>query len=184
MERLYLDNYFSIAKAQRDLGYEPLFTTEQATAECLPYYVDLFHQMKNAKEPRSARHGNSGQRADLSRALLTRAARSSRTRSVSTSITDDTTPGRGSIVARAPASSAASRLPAGRPVQLGAGGGNRLDDPLLAGNEVGAHTGKQPRAATPEQPNPVEAEVHRFAAVKPGQRVVHRRQVPLAQHRV
>ncbi|WP_326545613.1 NAD-dependent epimerase/dehydratase family protein [Mycolicibacterium sp. ND9-15] len=52
VERLYLDNYFSIAKAERDLGYRPLFTTEQAMAECLPYYVDLFHQMKNAsKEP-------------------------------------------------------------------------------------------------------------------------------------
>ena len=46
VERLYLDNYFSIAKAQRDLGYRPLFTTEKAMAECLPYYVDLFHQMK------------------------------------------------------------------------------------------------------------------------------------------
>jgi 3beta-hydroxy-delta5-steroid dehydrogenase/steroid delta-isomerase len=46
VERLYLDNYFSIAKAQRDLGYQPLFTTEQAMAESLPYYVDLFHQMK------------------------------------------------------------------------------------------------------------------------------------------
>ena len=52
VERLYLDNYFSIAKAQRDLGYQPLFTTEQAMAECLPYYVDLFHQMKSeAHEP-------------------------------------------------------------------------------------------------------------------------------------
>ena len=47
VERLYLDNYFSIAKAQRDLGYRPLFTTEQAMAECLPYYVDLFHKMKS-----------------------------------------------------------------------------------------------------------------------------------------
>jgi 3beta-hydroxy-Delta5-steroid dehydrogenase / steroid Delta-isomerase len=46
VERLYLDNYFSIGKAQRDLGYQPLFTTERAMAECLPYYVDLFHQMK------------------------------------------------------------------------------------------------------------------------------------------
>jgi 3beta-hydroxy-delta5-steroid dehydrogenase/steroid delta-isomerase len=46
VERLYLDNYFSIAKAQRDLGYQPLFTTERAMAECLAYYVDLFHQMK------------------------------------------------------------------------------------------------------------------------------------------
>src|SRR6185312_6941262 len=42
VERLYLDNYFSIAKAQRDLGYRPLFTTDRAMAECLPYYVDLF----------------------------------------------------------------------------------------------------------------------------------------------
>jgi 3beta-hydroxy-Delta5-steroid dehydrogenase / steroid Delta-isomerase len=46
VERLYLDNHFSIAKAQRDLGYQPLSSTEQAMAECLPYYVDLFHQMK------------------------------------------------------------------------------------------------------------------------------------------
>jgi 3beta-hydroxy-delta5-steroid dehydrogenase/steroid delta-isomerase len=48
VERLYLDNYFSIAKAQRDLGYQPLFTTERAMAECLAYYVDLFHRMKGA----------------------------------------------------------------------------------------------------------------------------------------
>lgn len=47
VERLYLDNYFSIAKARRDLGYQPLFTTEQAMDQCLPYYVDLFHKMKN-----------------------------------------------------------------------------------------------------------------------------------------
>ena len=52
VERLYLDNYFSIAKAQRDLGYQPLFTTEQAMAECLPYYVDLFDQMKAAARTR------------------------------------------------------------------------------------------------------------------------------------
>ncbi|MEN4476847.1 3-beta-hydroxysteroid dehydrogenase [Mycolicibacterium cosmeticum] len=45
VERLYLNNYFSVAKAERDLGYRPLFTTEQAMAECLPYYTDLFHQM-------------------------------------------------------------------------------------------------------------------------------------------
>jgi 3beta-hydroxy-Delta5-steroid dehydrogenase / steroid Delta-isomerase len=47
VERLYLDNYFSIAKAKRDLGYQPLFTTKQAMDECLPYYVDLFHKMKS-----------------------------------------------------------------------------------------------------------------------------------------
>src|SRR6201998_3259575 len=46
VERLYLDNYFLIAKAKHDLGYEPLFNTQQAMAECLPYYVDMFQQMK------------------------------------------------------------------------------------------------------------------------------------------
>ncbi len=46
VERLYLDNYFSIAKAERDLGYQPLFTTGEAMRECLPYYVELFDQMK------------------------------------------------------------------------------------------------------------------------------------------
>ncbi|KZS85524.1 3-beta-hydroxysteroid dehydrogenase [Mycobacterium persicum] len=51
VERLYLDNYFSIAKAERDLGYHPLFTTEQAIAECLPYYKDLFEQVKAAAKP-------------------------------------------------------------------------------------------------------------------------------------
>ena len=30
IERLYIDNNFSIAKAQRDLGYRPLFTTREA----------------------------------------------------------------------------------------------------------------------------------------------------------
>jgi 3beta-hydroxy-delta5-steroid dehydrogenase/steroid delta-isomerase len=46
VERLYMDNYFSIAKARRDLGYKPLFTTEQAMRDCLPYYTGLFEQMK------------------------------------------------------------------------------------------------------------------------------------------
>ena len=48
VERLYLNNYFSIAKAKRDLGYEPLFNTEQAMKECMPYYVELFRQMEAA----------------------------------------------------------------------------------------------------------------------------------------
>lgn len=46
VERITIDNYFSIAKAKRDLGYEPLFTTEQAMAECLAYYTDLYDRMK------------------------------------------------------------------------------------------------------------------------------------------
>lgn len=48
VERITIDNYFSIAKAQRDLGYAPLFTTQQAMTECLPYYTDLYAQMKAA----------------------------------------------------------------------------------------------------------------------------------------
>jgi 3beta-hydroxy-Delta5-steroid dehydrogenase / steroid Delta-isomerase len=51
VERVYLDNYFSVAKATRDLGYRPLFTTEQAIAECLPYYVEMFEQMKADGRP-------------------------------------------------------------------------------------------------------------------------------------
>ena len=51
VERLYIDNYFSIAKAQRDLGYQPLFTTGQAMEECLPYYKDLFEQIKGSAHP-------------------------------------------------------------------------------------------------------------------------------------
>ncbi|WP_156689369.1 3-beta-hydroxysteroid dehydrogenase [Mycobacterium sp. Marseille-P9652] len=60
VERLYLDNYFSIAKARRDLGYEPLFTTEKAMSECLPYYVDMFHRMKNEHRARAAKPTGGG----------------------------------------------------------------------------------------------------------------------------
>lgn len=49
VERTYLDNYFSIAKAARELHYEPLFNTEQAMKECLPYYVELFGKMNQIK---------------------------------------------------------------------------------------------------------------------------------------
>src|ERR1700748_2512471 len=51
VERLVSGNYFSVAKAARDLGYRPLFTTEQAMTECLPYYTELFDQMKAAASP-------------------------------------------------------------------------------------------------------------------------------------
>jgi 3beta-hydroxy-delta5-steroid dehydrogenase/steroid delta-isomerase len=50
VERIYLDNYFSVAKAERDLGYRPLFTTKGAMAQCLPYYTDLFEQMSNSRK--------------------------------------------------------------------------------------------------------------------------------------
>ena len=48
VERLYIDNYFSIAKARRDLGYKPLYTTEEAMQECMPYYVGLYNEIKAA----------------------------------------------------------------------------------------------------------------------------------------
>jgi 3beta-hydroxy-delta5-steroid dehydrogenase/steroid delta-isomerase len=54
VERLYLDNYFSIAKARRDLGYAPLFSTEQAMADCLPYYTELFKQVQAEAHPQVA----------------------------------------------------------------------------------------------------------------------------------
>ena len=54
VERLYLNNYFSINKARRDLGYQPPFTTEQAMNDCLPYYQDLFEQVKNQAHPHLA----------------------------------------------------------------------------------------------------------------------------------
>ena len=53
VERLYLDNYFSTAKAKRDLGYAPLFTTDEAMAECLPYYVELFQTMERAHKSKA-----------------------------------------------------------------------------------------------------------------------------------
>ena len=52
VERLYLDNYFSVEKARRDLGYEPLYTTDKAMQECLPYYVDLYKEVEaEGKKP-------------------------------------------------------------------------------------------------------------------------------------
>lgn len=46
IERIGLSNYFSIEKAKRDLGYEPLFTTQEAMKDCMPYYVDMYNDMK------------------------------------------------------------------------------------------------------------------------------------------
>jgi len=56
VERISIDNYFSIEKARRDLGYEPLFTTEQAMERCLPYYRKMFHDMvmESKAEPAQA----------------------------------------------------------------------------------------------------------------------------------
>ena len=67
-------------------------------------------------------------------------------------------------------------------MQLGAGGGDGLNDSLLTCHEVGAHPGHQPRPAAPEQPNPVEAEVHRGTTADVGERRRHRRLLPASQH--
>ncbi|WP_280834272.1 3-beta-hydroxysteroid dehydrogenase [Mycolicibacterium frederiksbergense] len=54
VERLYLNNYFSIGKAERDLGYRPLYTTKAAMADCMSYYTELFAQMENQASPARA----------------------------------------------------------------------------------------------------------------------------------
>lgn len=46
VERIYINNYFSIEKARRELGYEPLYTTQQAMEHCLPYYIQLFRNLE------------------------------------------------------------------------------------------------------------------------------------------
>lgn len=46
VERIAIDNYFSIEKAKKDLGYEPLYTTEEATQYSLEFYKELFSTMK------------------------------------------------------------------------------------------------------------------------------------------
>lgn len=48
IERIAIDNYFSIDKARRDLGYEPLYNTEQGIEASLPYYVEMYNRMKLA----------------------------------------------------------------------------------------------------------------------------------------
>lgn len=48
IERVAIDNYFSVEKARRDLGYEPLYTTDEAMQECLPYYQSMYAEMKKA----------------------------------------------------------------------------------------------------------------------------------------
>nr|WP_323055674.1 NAD-dependent epimerase/dehydratase family protein [Mycobacterium pinniadriaticum] len=51
VERVSIDNYFSIDKARRDLGYQPLYTTDQALQHCLPYYTELYAEMKGVGKP-------------------------------------------------------------------------------------------------------------------------------------
>ncbi len=49
-ERVAVDNYFSIEKARRELGYEPEFDFKKGMELSLPYYIDLFNTMKLEKQ--------------------------------------------------------------------------------------------------------------------------------------
>lgn len=48
VERVAINNYFSIDKARRHLGYEPLYSTAEAMTECIPYYQELYQKMRIA----------------------------------------------------------------------------------------------------------------------------------------
>ena len=48
VDRITVNNYFSIDKARKELGYEPPYTTARATAECTPAYREQFLKMKAA----------------------------------------------------------------------------------------------------------------------------------------
>jgi len=48
IERIAVHNYFSIDKARRELGFEPLYNTQQGVEESKPFYRELFNKM--AKE--------------------------------------------------------------------------------------------------------------------------------------
>lgn len=47
IERIAVDNYFSIEKARRDLGYKPLYTTAQGMEMSVPYYQQMYKTMSN-----------------------------------------------------------------------------------------------------------------------------------------
>lgn len=49
LDRIGLNNYFSVDKARKDLGYEPLYTTDEGIKECIPYYQQLFEEMRPKK---------------------------------------------------------------------------------------------------------------------------------------
>ncbi|CAH0991912.1 3 beta-hydroxysteroid dehydrogenase/Delta 5--_4-isomerase [Sinobacterium norvegicum] len=48
VERICIDNYFSIEKAQQHLGYQPIYTTAEGMQQCLPYYKALYQDMLKA----------------------------------------------------------------------------------------------------------------------------------------
>ncbi len=49
LERVTVNNYFSIEKARRELGYQPLYTTQQGIDESLAYYKELFKDVQASR---------------------------------------------------------------------------------------------------------------------------------------
>ncbi|WP_062269331.1 NAD-dependent epimerase/dehydratase family protein [Endozoicomonas arenosclerae] len=45
LERIGIDNFFSIEKARKDLGYVPLYTTASGMEEAMPYYRELHKKL-------------------------------------------------------------------------------------------------------------------------------------------
>jgi 3beta-hydroxy-delta5-steroid dehydrogenase/steroid delta-isomerase len=50
LERICIDNHFSIDKARRQLGYQPLYTSAQGMEESMPYYRKLYDDIHYAME--------------------------------------------------------------------------------------------------------------------------------------
>lgn len=50
LERICIDNHFSIDKARRELGYQPLYNSAQGMEASMPYYQKLHDDMRYAME--------------------------------------------------------------------------------------------------------------------------------------
>lgn len=50
VERVAVDNYFSVNKARQELGYAPQYDTKKGMEESIHYYKELFEDMKREKE--------------------------------------------------------------------------------------------------------------------------------------
>ncbi|ROS01636.1 3beta-hydroxy-delta5-steroid dehydrogenase/steroid delta-isomerase [Sinobacterium caligoides] len=49
LQRITVDNFYSIAKAKRELGYQPEYSTERAQAISIDYYSAVYHEAKQAR---------------------------------------------------------------------------------------------------------------------------------------
>ncbi|AMO55395.1 steroid delta-isomerase [Endozoicomonas montiporae] len=58
LERVSMDNYFSIEKARVELGYSPLFSREDAWEDSIPYYRELHDKIRKEATLRKATYDN------------------------------------------------------------------------------------------------------------------------------